>query len=87
MEQPSKNKNITLAVVLATLPVFSAVFFAGVSWGRAQSTDEKYETVHRDINEKIETYHKFALEEVSGLRSDMDKEDAHLKDEIKELKK
>lgn len=64
---------LALAIVVSILIIG---FFAGVTVTKMQGADEV---------QKLQ--HEFALDEVSGLRSDVVKEDNHLQKQIDELKK
>ena len=63
------------AIVLAVLAGVSLGFFTGKNITAAEYQDRIQENNHH-----------FAMEEVGGVRSDMDKEDAYHREQLKELR-
>lgn len=74
---------LALAVVVAMLTIG---FFVGVTVTKIQMQDEIQRIQHEHSLFMQNTLHKFALEEVSGLRNDVERENAHLQKQIDELK-
>jgi len=74
---------ISLAAIIAA--VFVA-FYAGKVSERATMQDSHHTKEIENVKQMIQDYHSFALEEVSGVRADMDKEDKALKATIQHLK-
>lgn len=82
---------LALAVVVSILTIG---FFAGVTVTKMQSADEinKIQNehamkMHEHALEMQKLRHDFSIDEVSGLRADVFREDAHLQKQIDELKK
>ena len=71
-ELKSKVNSITVGLVIASI-VFGAIL--GFNYGQISSQ-----------NQKLEVLHQFALDEISGVRSDMEKEDRAIHKELDELK-
>ena len=71
-ELKSKVNTITVGLVIA-----SVIFGAILGFNYAQIASQ---------GQKVEVLHRFALDEVSGVRADMEKEDKALHKELDELK-
>lgn len=82
---------LAMAVIISTLTIG---FFVGVTLTKMQMQDE----INRILNEHAMEVQKnalemqklrfeFSIDEVEGLRSDVYREDKHLRDDIEELKK
>ena len=78
-ELKQKVPTMTILIVLVTLAI-------GYMIGTAQTTlsmqDKYFESKVEDIYKYIDKQHSFAIDEVGGVRSDMDKEDRHLRNAI-----
>lgn len=61
-------------------------FFVGTTISKTQSQDELIREQHKHTTELINIKHSFALDEVSGVRSDMNREVQLLHKRIDELK-
>ena len=71
-ELKAKASTITIGLVITAI-IFGAVL--GFNYAQIASQSQR-----------LEMLHQFALDEVGGLRSDMDKEDKAIRKEIEELK-
>lgn len=75
-------KSLSIAAIIA----FGVVtFYAGKVSERAAMQDTHHTKEIENVKQMINDYHQFALDEVGGVRSDMDKEDKHLEERIKKL--
>jgi uncharacterized membrane protein len=78
------NNTLSIAAIMALAVV---AFYAGKVSERAAMQDTHHTKEIQNVKQMINDYHQFALDEVGGVRSDMDKEDRHLHDRINKLEK
>lgn len=82
-----KTVNLNVVSVAAIIGGLVVAFYAGSISERAKMQDHYHTIQIESMKQMIVDYHKFALDEVSGVRADMDKEDDHLDERLKKLEK
>lgn len=83
MESPEMQKKANPITVAFIITIGFIGFEIGTLMERSNTQDRVIEVTIEYQNKLQEIYHKYALDEVQGLRNDMVKEDAHLWEAIK----
>lgn len=74
---------LTITLVIAAITLTAAVVSA---WVSSQHTQSDLKEATEGIELRIEEKHQFALDEVSGLRSDWERHNEIVHEDIEELK-
>ena len=70
---------ISVAAIIALVVV---AFFAGSIYTTANMQDSNHTKEIQNLKDMISTYHQFALDEVGGLRNDMNREIVQVEDKL-----
>ena len=84
MESPKEMQRKANPITVAFIITIGFIGFEIGSLMEKSNTQDRVLEVTIEYQNKIqEIYHKYALDEVQGLRNDMNKEDAHIWDNVK----
>ena len=79
------KKPIPIVTVAFIIVVGGLGYMAGAAQTKLQMQDDHFKQEVENIYKYIDQEHEFAIEEISGLRNDMDKEDVHLQEDIDDV--
>lgn len=81
-ETPELKKPVPTMTIILVLVVAGMGYLVGAAQTKLSMQDRYFEEKVKEIYKHIEDQHGFAIDEVEGVRADMDKEDMHLHDAI-----
>lgn len=74
---------VSIAAIIAAVVI---AFYAGSISERASMQDDHHTKEIENVKQMINDYHQFALDEVSGVRSDMNREVEQLENKLDHIK-
>lgn len=81
-DTPELKKPVPTMTIIFVIVVAGLGYLLGGAQMKLSMQDDYFKEKMEDTYKYIDQQHGFAIDEVSGVRADMDKEDKHLQDAI-----